>query len=146
MMLPPPSPTRPDTLFPCSRLFPSPVRTAEQRGDQLLHDGKAADAAPTDRAPRRKDYAEMVAGDYRAAAQGFAAFDDSESQYNRGNALAHSGDLSGALKAYDAALALAPDNTDAKRNRDLVEKMLKQQQQKNSAPSEQQNKRQDPKD
>src|SRR3546814_14069354 len=60
--------------------------------------------------------------------------------------LAHSGDLSGALKAYDAALALAPDNTDAKRNRDLVEKMLKQQQQKNSAQSEQQNKRQDPKD
>src|SRR3546814_947892 len=64
----------------------------------------------------------------------------------RSNALAHSGDLSGALKAYDAALALAPDNTDAKRNRDLVEKMLKQQQQKNSAQSEQQNKRQDPKD
>src|SRR3546814_8356256 len=88
----------------------------------------------------------MVAGDYQAAAQGFAAFDDSESQYNRGNALAHSGDLSGALKAYDAALALAPDNTDAKRNRDLVEKMLKQQQQKNSAQSEQQNKRQAPKD
>src|SRR3546814_13085332 len=45
-------------------------RTADQRGEQLLHDGKAADAAHTYRDPRRKAYAEMVAGDYRAAAQG----------------------------------------------------------------------------
>lgn len=115
-------------------------RNADQRGEQLLHDGKAADAAHTYRDPRRKAYAELAAGDYKAAAQGYAAFDDSESQYNRGNALAHSGDLDGALKAYDAALAKDPHNADAKKNRDLVEKALKQQ---NPPQSQQQNRQQD---
>lgn len=122
-------------------------RNADQRGEQLLHDGKAAAAARSYRDPRRKAYAELAAGNYKAAAQGFAAFDDSESQYNLGNALAHNGDLNSALKAYDAALAKDPHNGDAKHNRDLVEKALKQQQQQKDTPqSQQKNQQQDAQD
>jgi Ca-activated chloride channel family protein len=101
-------------------------RTPDQRGEQLLRQGDAAAAARTFSNPQRKAYAELQAGDYRAAARDFAAFADSDAHYNRGNALAHAGDLAAALKAYDAALARDPDNRDARHNRDLVAQALKQ--------------------
>jgi Ca-activated chloride channel family protein len=101
-------------------------RTPDQRGEQLLRQGDAASAARTYANPQRRAYAELRAGDYQAAARDFAAFDDSDAQYNRGNALAHAGDLAAALKAYDNALARDPNNHDARRNRDLVAQARKQ--------------------
>jgi Ca-activated chloride channel family protein len=118
-------------------------RTDDQRGQQLLNQGKPADAAKAYADPRRKAYAELQAGDYAAAAQAFGRFDDSDAHYNRGNALAHSGDLQAALKAYDSALARNPDNQDARHNRDLVAQALKQQQQQNPQQSGQKNQQQD---
>jgi Ca-activated chloride channel homolog len=100
---------------------------ADQRGEQLMQQGQAAAAAKAYADPQRKAYAELQAGDYAHAAQDLAAFDDSRSNYNRGNALAHTGQLQDALKAYDAALARDPKNADARRNRDLVMQALKQQ-------------------
>lgn len=102
-------------------------QTADQRGEQLLRQGDAAAAAKTYADPRRRAYAELRAGDYAAAARDFAAFDDADAHYNRGNALARAGDPEAALKAYDAALARDPDNHDARHNRDLVAQALKQQ-------------------
>jgi Ca-activated chloride channel homolog len=101
--------------------------TPDQRGEQLLRQGKAADASRTFHDPRRKAYAELRAGNYRRAAQDFSAFDDSDGQYNRGNALARSGRLQEAIQAYDAALAHDPNNRDARHNRDLVAKELQKQ-------------------
>jgi len=120
--------------------------TPDQRGEQLMRQGDAAAAAQTYSDPRRKAYAELQAGDYAAAAKGFDGFDDSDAQYNRGNALAHAGDLQQALKAYDAALTRNPDNRDAKHNRDLVEQALKQQQSKQQQSPNQQQKDQQQKD
>jgi Ca-activated chloride channel family protein len=74
------------------------------------------------------------AGDYQAAADNYTANpDDSEqeqanSHYNRGNALAHAGDLEQAIKAYQQALEVTPDFEDASFNKHLVEELLKQQQ------------------
>ncbi|MDD5388641.1 MAG: tetratricopeptide repeat protein [Gallionellaceae bacterium] len=107
--------------------WPSLWRSADQRGEQLLRQGDAAAAARTYADPRRRAYAEFKAGDYAAAAHDFAAFDDSDAHYNRGNALAHVGDLAAALKAYDSALARDPNNRDARQNRELVAKALQQQ-------------------
>ena len=101
-------------------------RTPDQRGEQLLRQGDAAGAARAYADPQRKAYAELKAGDYPAAAHDFAAFDNSDAHYNRGNALAHAGDLQAALHAYDAALARDPNNHDARHNRDLVAQALKQ--------------------
>jgi Ca-activated chloride channel family protein len=112
-------------------------RTPDQRGEQLLRQGDAATAARTFTTPQRKAYAELQAGDYAAAARDFAAFDDSDAHYNRGNALAHAGDLPAALKAYDAALARNPNNGDARHNRDLVAQALKQPQPPASSSREQ---------
>lgn len=103
-------------------------RNADQRGEALLQRGNAKAAAKEYADPRRKGYAEFKAGNYAAAAHDLSAADDSESHYNRGNALAYAGDLQEALNAYDAALKRDPHNQDARHNRDLVAKALKQQQ------------------
>lgn len=103
-------------------------RNADQRGEALLQQGQPAEAAKTYADPRRKAQAQFKAGDYAAAAQELSSLNDSEAHYNRGNALAHAGDLAAALKAYDAALKLAPQHADARHNRDLVAKALAQQQ------------------
>ena len=103
--------------------------TREQQAQQLLESKKAAEAAPLFSDPRRRAYAELEAGQYAKAAEHLAPFKDADSQYNRGNALAHTGKLQDALAAYDAALAKSPDNRDAKRNRDLVAQALQQQSQ-----------------
>jgi Ca-activated chloride channel family protein len=108
-------------------------RTPDQRAEQLLRRGDAAAAAQMYSDPRRKAYAELKAGDYSAAARDFAPFDDSDAHYDRGNALARNGDLQGAIKAYDAALARDPNNADARHNRELVERALKQQQKQQDA-------------
>jgi Ca-activated chloride channel family protein len=94
----------------------------------LLQQGQPAAAAQTYADPRRKAQAQFKAGDYAAAAQELSSLNDSEAHYNRGNALAHAGDLAAALKAYDAALKLDPKHADARHNRDLVAKALAQQQ------------------
>jgi len=100
-------------------------RTPDQRAEQLLRKGKAAEAARLFRDPRRKAYAELQAGNFAQAAQDFAAFSDSDSQYNRGNALARAGRLQEAIQAYDTALARDPKNRDARHNRELVAQALR---------------------
>jgi Ca-activated chloride channel family protein len=113
---------------------------ADQRGEKLLQHGDARAAVREYKDPRRKAYAEMKTGDYRQAASELGKLHDSDSDYNRGNALAKMGDLKGALDAYDAALKRDPKNHDAQHNRDLVEKALKQQQpQQNKQQNGQQN-------
>ncbi len=102
-------------------------RNPDQQGEVLLQHGDAAAAARVYKDERRKAYAELKAGDYAAAARDLAAFDDSDANYNRGNALAYAGDLQGAISAYDAALKRDPHNQDASHNRELVENALKQQ-------------------
>jgi Ca-activated chloride channel homolog len=102
--------------------------TPEQRGQQLLDSKQAGEAAPLFKDPRRKGYAESRAGDYAKAAQALAPLHDTDSLYNRGNALAHTGKLDEALAAYDAALAQSPGNRDIARNRELVQQAIRQQQ------------------
>jgi Ca-activated chloride channel homolog len=103
--------------------------TREQQAQQLLDSKQPAKAAPLFADPRRRGYAELQAGQYAKAAEHLAPFKDADSQYNRGNALAHAGKLQDALAAYDAALAQSPGNRDVMRNRDLVAQALKQQSQ-----------------
>jgi Ca-activated chloride channel family protein len=107
--------------------------TQEQRAQQALDAGRAAQAAPLFSDPARRAYAEIKSGQYQLAAERLASLKDPEAQYNRGNALARAGDLSGAIAAYDAALARSAKGSvterDARHNRELVARQLQQQQQ-----------------
>ena len=103
--------------------------THEQQGQQLLDSNHPGEAATLFSDPKRRAYAQLQAGQYAKAAELLAPLKDADSQYNRGNALAHTGKLRDALTAYDAALASSPGNQDVLRNRELVEKALQAQNQ-----------------
>jgi Ca-activated chloride channel family protein len=103
----------------------------DQQGEHALQTGDSKRAAQLFADPRRQAYAQLQSEQYAAAAKRLAPFADAGSQYNRGNALAKSGDLQGALDAYDAALK-HPDlesalRRDAEHNRDLVARQLQAQ-------------------
>jgi Ca-activated chloride channel family protein len=113
----------------------------DQQGEHALQAGDSKRAAELFADPRRQAYAELQSEQYAAAAKRLEPFGDADSQYNRGNALAKSGDLQGALNAYDRALKDADLESslrrDAQHNRDLVARQLqaqKDQQHSSSGP------------
>ncbi|MDE0308746.1 MAG: VWA domain-containing protein [Acidiferrobacterales bacterium] len=70
--------------------------------------------------------------EFNQAALEFAHSDDAVSRYNRGNALAKSGDYLEAIEQYEAALQSDPQFESARFNLDIVRRLL--QQQEMSAP------------
>lgn len=74
------------------------------------------------------------AGNYAEAIKRFAEGSDAYSHYNRGNALARSGELEAAIDAYEQALEAQPDLLPALKNKALVESLIQQQAQPEPAP------------
>ncbi len=108
----------------------------DQQAQKRLQAGDAQGAAEQFEDPQWRGKAQYEAGDFKAAAETFAANKDSKNHYNRGNALAKGGKLDEAIEAYDEALALKPDYEDAQFNRDLVEKLKQQQEQQQQDQSQ----------
>lgn len=125
---------------PTASLWSRLWRTPDQRGQALLRQGDAAGAAQAFADPQRKGHAALEAHDYAGAAKTLEGIDTAEAHYNRGNALAHTGDLQVAIAAYDAALKLNPQHTDARHNRDVVAAALKKQQDQKQDKKENQEK------
>ncbi|MBK5418423.1 tetratricopeptide repeat protein [Pseudomonas sp. TH31] len=98
----------------------------DQRGLQLLNQEHPAEAARHFEDPQWQGVALYEAGDYSGAAERFAQGNDARAHYNRGNALAKSGELEAALDAYDQALERQPDLRPALTNKALVESLIKQ--------------------
>lgn len=104
-----------------------PWQTPDQRGYALFdRDPEAAAQQFTD--PAWLGSAHYRAGNYSAAAQAFAQDDSADGHYNRGNALAKSGDLDAAIDAYNQALQRRADMADAKANKALIQALKDQQQ------------------
>jgi Ca-activated chloride channel family protein len=104
-------------------------KNKDQQAYEKLQQENAAEAAQQFSDPEWKASAQYRAGDYSEAAKNFAGFNTDTGHYNRGNALAKANQLAEAIKAYDQALKLNPNFEDAKKNRQLVEELLKQQNQ-----------------
>ena len=104
-------------------------KTADQQASEAMDSGDAATAQSLFKDSQWRGSAAYKAGDYEAAISDYLDFDSADSHYNRGNALAHSGDLDGAIEAYDQALAMNPDMEDAQANRELLEQLKQQQEQ-----------------
>ena len=98
----------------------------DQQGAQLLEQQRPAQAARRFEDPQWQGMALYEAGDYAGAAQRFAQQDTASAHYNRGNALARSGELEAALDAYEQALELQPDLQPALKNQALVQQLLQQ--------------------
>jgi len=99
----------------------------DQQGQHLLKQKRPAEAAKHFEDNQWQGVALYEAGDYSAAARRFAEGSDARAHYNRGNALARSGELEAALDAYEQALELQPDLRPAQTNKALVESLLKEQ-------------------
>jgi Ca-activated chloride channel family protein len=119
-----PSP-RPALAMDWSTLWLRP----DQQASQALDAGDAERAAQLFRDPQWKAAAWYRAGDYEQTLHALQDAEDSESLYNRGNALARLGRYPEAIEAYEAALKRDPGHEDARHNRDLLEDELQQQSQ-----------------
>ncbi len=117
-------------------VLPSGVRAAGwddlwRRPDQQAY--RAFQAERYDRAaaqfedPRWKAGALYRAGKFSEAAEALPKPQSADDWYNRGNAMARGGRLREALAAYDQALAVNPDDADARENRRLVQEALDRQ-------------------
>jgi Ca-activated chloride channel family protein len=98
----------------------------DQQGQALLEQQRPAQAARRFTDAQWQGMALYEAGDYEAAAERFAQGDSARDHYNRGNALARSGELEAALDAYEQALERQADLRPALENRALVEQLLRQ--------------------
>jgi len=112
--------------------------TPDQQGQRSLEQGDSEAAAEIFKDPAWAATASYEAGDYEAAAERFSHTDDADSWYNRGNALARSGKLDEAIKAYQESLQRAPDRADAQENLELLEQLKQQQQQQQQDSQDQQ--------
>lgn len=112
-------------------------QTKDQQGQAIFQDSPKQ-AAELFENSEWKGSSYYRAQDYQQAAENFIANpDDSQeeqavSHFNRGNALAHTGDLDSAIKAYEQALALDSSLSDAEFNKSLLEQLKDKQEQQDS--------------
>ena len=118
-------PLRPAAAFGWDDLWQRP----DQQADAAMARGAFETARDAARDPDRIAAAAYRAGDYAAAALAWSGRDDAIGHYNRGNALAQLQRFDEAIAAYDRALALDPDLTEAAANRAAVEQARQQQRQ-----------------
>ncbi len=104
-------------------------QTGDQRGQQLYAQEKYEQAAEQFNDQEWKDAAHYKAIQYRQALQNPDNPESAIGWYNRGNNLAKSGQLQQAVEAYNKALTIDPNNTDAQYNKELVEQAIKEQEQ-----------------
>jgi Ca-activated chloride channel family protein len=111
----------------------------DQQAQRELEAGNAGEAAGLFENPEWRAVAEYEAGAYAQSAARFAEQDDTRNLYNLGNALARQGEFESAIDAYEQVLEADPENEDAAFNRDLLERLLEEQesQQQNQGDDQQ---------
>jgi len=93
---------------------------ADQQGQEAFDAEDHARATELFENSQWRASAQYRTGEFAASAESLAGIDTPDGHYNRGNALAKSGDIGAAIQAYDSALELDPDHEDARYNRDLL--------------------------
>ncbi|MCB1743388.1 MAG: VWA domain-containing protein [Gammaproteobacteria bacterium] len=96
----------------------------EHRAAAAIERGDYAHVEQLKVGPHWRGAAHYRAGRYAAAVEAFAQLGDATGHYNRGNALALSGQLEAAVGAYEQALRLEPTHEDARFNLTLVRRAM----------------------
>jgi Ca-activated chloride channel family protein len=124
-------------LFGAGLLLPSqPAEALDWRDLWLTKNQQAAEAFAQDdpataaalfQTPEWQGAASYRAKNYEAAIAGFSANNSPDGHYNRGNSLALLGNYAEAIAAYNIAIEMDPNHADAIHNKEIVEKLLEQQ-------------------
>ena len=99
--------------------------TRNQQAYRLMQKNQFTEAQKTFADSAWQATAAFRAKDYTRASETYAKLKTADGYYNQGNALAHMGRYEDAIKAYDKALTINPNNQDAAYNRALIEALLK---------------------
>lgn len=111
-------------------------RNGDQQGMQHFEQNPQ-EAAQRFNDPKWQASSEYKAGNYENAINKWSEFDDVDSHYNRGNALAKMNKLDEAIAAYDDVLKQNPNHEDAAFNKSLLEQLKQQQQQQDQQGGDQ---------
>ena len=104
-------------------------QTQNQQATEKFSSEQYQEAAEQFNDPLWKASSLYKAGDYESALKEFEKVQSVDSQYNQGNSLAQLNELEKALEMYEKVLAQNPDHTDAKANKDVLEKLMQEQNQ-----------------
>lgn len=128
-------------VFGAAALFPSQTvqaaewndlwKTKDQQGAKAFAEQDPATAAQLFESAKWKGAAAYQAGDFEGAITAYTSVpaEDSDTHYNLGNAYTQSRAFEQAIASYNIAIAMDPNNEDAKKNLKIVEELLEQEQQ-----------------
>lgn len=102
-------------------------QTPDQQAAEAFANEQHNEAATLFESPQWSGAASYRAENYEAAVAAFAADPTADGHYNRGNALAMTGNYAEAIAAYDMTLSMDPDHEDALHNKEIVEQLLEEQ-------------------
>lgn len=99
-------------------------QTRDQQGAKLFQAGKVEEASQVFKNKDWQAVALYRAKNYTQSYQQFIEKKTSDAQYNAGNAAAYLGRYKEAIDAYDKAIVLNPNNSDAITNREIIKKLI----------------------
>ena len=102
-------------------------KNKDQQGQQYFIEGLHSEAAQVFENPEWKGLSYFRSGNLENALEEWKEIDSPRSLFNQGNALAKLGKLEQAIENYEQVLEREPDHSDALFNRDLLLKLLKEQ-------------------
>ena len=113
-------------------------KNKDQQGQQYFIEGSHSEAAEVFENPEWKGLSHFRSGNLENALEEWKEIDSPRSFFNQGNALAKLGKLEQAIDRFDQVLEREPEHSDARFNRDLLMKLLEEQEKQ-----KQQNQQQD---
>jgi Ca-activated chloride channel family protein len=122
-----PLPSEAEAGFSWSETWRNLWQTPDQRGAEAMGESQYGEAARLFESPDWRGAASYRGGNYEAAIASFAANPTADGHYNRGNALALSGNYAEAIIAYNIALGLGDTHAEALQNKEIVEQLLQEQ-------------------